>query len=303
MKIFIQENLQDTLSFLKGVTVYDIQYVYDIQNSLVFMYPEDIQSVIYEIGALINRDNIVFIVVESSNVIPDYLLNKKGIIYIPLMVFLNECGRFMIQNIIKEMSNMITKVLELEDKVFDIAMRSVKVLEQKEAIELVANKDGLTGLFNHSYFHRIVAEKIEEQKRFKNIPPFSIVLIDIDYFKNINDTYGHLCGDYVLKEFANILQKHTRETDIIARYGGEEFAVVLNNTALENAHKYIQKISDVIQDYVFDYLGTQIKLTFSAGVSLYEVNKYNTSADFLGKIDEALYQSKRTGRNKITVVR
>jgi hypothetical protein len=72
MKIFIQENLQDTLSFLKGVTVYDIQYVYDIQNSLVFMYPEDIQSVIYEIGALINRDNIVFIVVESSNVIPDY---------------------------------------------------------------------------------------------------------------------------------------------------------------------------------------------------------------------------------------
>jgi GGDEF domain-containing protein len=59
----------------------------------------------------------------------------------------------------------------------------------------------------------------------------------------------------------------------------------------------------VIQDYVFDYLGTQIKLTFSAGVSLYEVNKYNTSADFLGKIDEALYQSKRTGRNKITVVR
>jgi diguanylate cyclase len=99
------------------------------------------------------------------------------------------------------------------------------------------------------------------------------------------------------------LQKHTRETDIIARYGGEEFAVVLNNTALENAHKYIQKISDVIQDYVFDYLGTQIKLTFSAGVIFYEVNKYNTSADFLGKIDEALYQSKRTGRNKITVVR
>jgi two-component system cell cycle response regulator len=154
--------------------------------------------------------------------------------------------------------------------------------------------DPLTGLYNRNFLNEVLNKKIKEAKRYNF--PLSLAMLDIDFFKKINDTYGHLTGDCVLKELALLLKHHFRESDIITRYGGEEFVIIMPFSDLENACKRIDNLRKNIEKYNFCNSG--LKVTISAGVE--EYNFKDDMDTFIDKADKKLYVSKTEGRNRVT---
>ncbi len=169
----------------------------------------------------------------------------------------------------------------------DIRIR--KVMDERRSQHL-AITDGLTGLHNRRYFEERLDEEIHRSRRYDR--PVSIIMIDIDFFKQFNDTCGHLKGDDVLSKLSHILQDHTRETDITARYGGEEFVMILPATSLEKA----------VDDAVFkgEERIPAKKITVSLGVSCLTGDE--GGYDTLDRADRALYKSKQAGKNLVTVL-
>ena len=127
------------------------------------------------------------------------------------------------------------------------------------------SKDGLTGVYNRKFFQTRLREEFERFKRYNT--PFSLIMQDIDFFKKVNDTYGHLAGDYVLKKFASTIISRIRGADIIARYGGEEFCCLLPETALESASTLAEHIRKKIEEMTFEFEGALMQITVSQGVA------------------------------------
>jgi len=163
----------------------------------------------------------------------------------------------------------------------------------KELMEQVI-KDPLTGLYNRRYLFEYLKVKIKEFERFSY--PLSLVMIDIDKFKDINDTYGHLVGDCVLKELALILRRNTRLTDCVARYGGEEFTIVMPFADLKDACAKAESIRKSVEKHKF-CKDLKLDVTISAGVAVY--SKGLSPEEFVKIADENLYKAKNTGRNKV----
>ena len=161
----------------------------------------------------------------------------------------------------------------------------------------LATTDGLTELYNHRYFQEQMLANIDSCKRYKN--NFSLILIDIDFFKKFNDKFGHQAGDDVLRQVAAILKKSVRASDIVARYGGEEMAIILTNTNLEDAKITAQKICKAVADQPFKLVGgIECRVTISLGVSTYPM--HGTTAQELIEIsDKGLYNAKENGRNQV----
>ena len=156
--------------------------------------------------------------------------------------------------------------------------------------------DALTGLYNRRNLDVHLEREFLRAKRYKN--DLSVAVIDIDFFKKVNDTYGHLCGDYVLKEVAYLIMETFRKTDLVFRYGGEEFVALLTETSLESALIPLERLRSRIENYQFKYNNTPIKVTVSIGVN---ANKENieTASEFLDCADKALYYAKQHGRNQV----
>ncbi len=157
----------------------------------------------------------------------------------------------------------------------------------------LSSSDGLTKLYNRSYLLTKIKEELKRNKRYKTT--FSIMILDIDNFKNVNDQYGHQKGDDILKKLGAILNDSRRDLDICARYGGEEFAFVLPHTNSNEA----KIISERLRKKVEDYFQDDIKITISIGVSNCPESSIMLE-DLIKKADEGLYESKRSGKNKIT---
>lgn len=192
-----------------------------------------------------------------------------------------------------------TKSEELESTIFELAFASTNVLEQNEFLEQMAKKDGLTLLYNHSYFKDKLKEEIQRSERYSN--HFCLALFDIDFFKKVNDTYGHLKGDEVLRSFASVIRECIRTTDIAARYGGEEFAVIFTETDLEHTVMAVERIRHQLAETVFSSDTDCFKITFSAGITPY--HKCYTDVEFMIAVaDKAMYMSKSKGRNKYTIL-
>lgn len=154
--------------------------------------------------------------------------------------------------------------------------------------------DTLTGLHNRKYFYTKLAE-------IKTKDPFSLILIDLDDFKNVNDTYGHLAGDQVLQQFAEILHNNTRKNDIIARWGGEEFAVILPQADLREAFKIGDRIRDVVEKHTFTYNEITCKITISIGIASAKEGADLGTEQFVKIADEALYRAKEKKNYIVTV--
>jgi len=173
-----------------------------------------------------------------------------------------------------------------------------KQIEELEKELKVAKKeyliDFLTGILNRRAYDSQV-KKIEKHF-FAFGTNFAIAFLDLDHFKNINDKFGHICGDEILKSFATILKDLTKKEDIVARYGGEEFVVLINFKDKVEVYKYIKRAKKVIQNSIFSYKEHKINITFSAGITFR--NKYKSIEEAQIKADELLYQAKKTGRNK-----
>ncbi len=162
-----------------------------------------------------------------------------------------------------------------------------------------AHMDPLTHTYNKRYLNEALEAEFKRAKTLHN--DFSVVFIDLDFFKKINDTYGHSAGDYVLKEFAQLVTKNfVRPRDVFARYGGEEFVLLLTNTNAKGAEAIAEQIRLSIEKTPFVFEGTTLRVTASFGVA--EVDTTMESSQTLIKAaDQALYESKNQGRNRVSI--
>ncbi|MFQ5737304.1 MAG: diguanylate cyclase [Thermodesulfobacteriota bacterium] len=169
-----------------------------------------------------------------------------------------------------------------------------EVRKEREFLKELAVKDHLTTLYNHNSFYSRLDEEFERAVRYETT--LSLIMMDIDDFKHINDTYGHRVGDVVLREIAAMIKKGVRKTDIVARYGGEEFAVILPHTRLKGAVEEAERIREMIESHAYAGLAKD-KITLSFGVATYPHNEVINSGDFVNLADSALYEAKKEGKN------
>ncbi len=172
-----------------------------------------------------------------------------------------------------------------------IAIENARMYNQMQEL---ATKDGLTKLYNHSYFQEALDREIENAQR--NQIPLSLLMMDIDKFKNFNDTYGHQVGDEVLKELAKLLQKEVRSVDTVARYGGEEFSIILPGTDEKEAYQVAIRINEKVRNMVVKYEELKLNVTISIGVASYGLG--GSKKELINQADQACYAAKNLGRDQ-----
>jgi len=165
-----------------------------------------------------------------------------------------------------------------------------------EEIYRLTTIDGLTQISNKRYFLETLEREIARSQRYRRA--LSLVMFDLDHFKKINDTYGHLAGDYVLKQLASAVKQKIRREDIFARYGGEEFAIVLPEIDREHALTFAEKIRQLVHDQEFRFESTAIEVTISMGVASADDDVRDMEA-LIKRADEHLYAAKAAGRNQV----
>lgn len=156
--------------------------------------------------------------------------------------------------------------------------------------------DELTGLSNRRCFETTFEKEYLRAARYNN--KLTLVMFDIDHFKTINDTYGHQCGDFVLKQISNAALQTFRKTDTVFRYGGEEFVVILTETDIEQSIIPLERFRKTVQTLGLNYQGQDVNVTVSLGACQL-TSDISTKEELLQKTDEALYEAKNSGRNKI----
>jgi len=194
-----------------------------------------------------------------------------------------------------EISN-FKEEMKKEDEEIETLRKKVSLLEEKiKTLQKESKTDFLTNISNK----KAILEEINKQesvyKRSKT--NYSVAFFDIDYFKNINDTFGHEAGDEVLKSVGSLLKRYIRDIDLIGRYGGEEFVAILPNTDKKGAFEFANKVRNIIENTKFMYKNTRINVTISGGVA--ERNEVNSKEELLKLADDRLYKAKKSGRNKI----
>ena len=180
-----------------------------------------------------------------------------------------------------------------------LALQIAAALQNAHLYEL-AMVDGLTQLFVRRYFDARIEEEIERSRRYGS--PFSVVMLDVDDFKKLNDTYGHLVGDRVLRAIANVIKAQMRGVDTAARYGGEEMAVILPRTEMVGAYNLAERIREAIAELRIttdDDPPRALGVTASLGISAYPESKARDGEDLVRKADRALYRAKKTGKNRV----
>ena len=166
-----------------------------------------------------------------------------------------------------------------------------------EKLRNLAFRDGLTGLYNHRYFQEMIGTELLKARRYQR--PLSLVMVDIDHFKKVNDNFGHQCGDMVLRQLSELIARLIRATDSAARYGGEEFAVVLPETEPPGARVLAERLRNAVIQNSFSTPRGPLYLTISLGVSCYLPACGDVGKDeLIEATDTALYQAKTTGRNR-----
>jgi diguanylate cyclase (GGDEF)-like protein len=175
-------------------------------------------------------------------------------------------------------------------------LRDLQRLHERTAEEAVT--DGLTGLSNHRRFQQVIRKEVERAKRFDR--PLSMLMIDLDDFKQVNDTYGHLQGDHVLRQVATMLTSESREVDEPARYGGEEFALVLPETGVEGALEVAERIRSRLESTSIALTDRDVEFTMKGSVGVAGTPDVPLDVKTLVKAaDDALYRAKWAGKNRI----
>lgn len=172
-----------------------------------------------------------------------------------------------------------------------------EIKEKNAVLNEIATKDYLTNMYNHKSFYKYLKDviKVSESKN----TPFCLTIMDIDNFKKVNDTYGHLAGDAILKEISSMIHDHIRKTDIAARYGGEEFAIIFPNTSIDQAKKICERIRKTIETHVFIMNQEKIKITISGGVGCASIAPSSSNQhNFVELVDNLLYEAKHLGKNQ-----
>lgn len=176
---------------------------------------------------------------------------------------------------------------------------SLRHFQRFSSIKNIAIYDTLTNLYNRRYFEERL--EVEAQKSFFSDTSLSLVMVDIDHFKRVNDTFGHTEGDRVLCEIASLLKTSVRKKDTVARYGGEEFILILPEAGLEESSMIAERIRRLVEDTLFDVGQAQINLTVSLGISNFPSHHARSKEELIKMADLALYDAKRGGRNRVNI--
>lgn len=175
-------------------------------------------------------------------------------------------------------------------------------LKEKNAqLQELSGTDDLTKLANRRRFMEEFANEFERAKRYKS--GLSFLILDLDFFKQVNDSYGHLAGDSVLVQIANVMKTSVRSSDLVGRYGGEEFGLLLPETGSKGCRVYAERIRKRIEDTRFDAAANQIHVTVSGGIATYPEITVDSVDELWRKADAALYGAKKKGRNRIEIAK
>lgn len=216
------------------------------------------------------------------------LEHNEGKIFLVIASPIEVQGKRYVVEVLKD----ITENGEIVDKSGETTYLDIKMNNIGENLV----KDYLTGIYNRRYINHRLSKEIE--RNLNRGISTTIIMTDIDWFKNINDTYGHLIGDNILKDFATILEENIRvSSDWIGRYGGEEFLIILNDTNEEKGINVAEKLRKIVENKEFVYNDIKIRLTASFGV--FEISKEEDISDIIKHVDDKLYKAKMTGRNKV----
>lgn len=232
----------------------------------------------------------------SENELSEILTDKsvRSIISIPLYVLDNPFGIFAVFSSREELAESETDFLMMYAQQIELA---ITIADLFEKVKEQAVTDGLTGLYNRRYFEEYLKKEVTRSLRVNQ--PFSVIGLDLDYLKKINDTYGHSCGDLAIKTIAEILKANARSIDTAARMGGEEFNIILPGVSSDGAMIAAERIRKAIEKVEIDTVG---HITASIGVATFLEHSDNIE-DILELTDQAMYLSKQNGRNRVTLAK
>ena len=181
----------------------------------------------------------------------------------------------------------------------EVMNRTAELKRAKDNLEQLSITDGLSGLYNYRYLINSIESELRRATRYNRT--LALLLMDIDYFKNLNDTYGHLCGDHVIKTVGKLLKSNVRVADVVARYGGDELAVMLIETNTKNAREVAEKLKEKIGSHIFQWQTKQFSVNLSIGLAMAPAPGIQEVSHLVEAADRALYQAKRAGRNAVVV--
>lgn len=300
--------------------------IFHCPTGILFIYNENENIFEFEAGYGINRTALRNQVIKSNHPIVSDVVNNYKIISQRSIKSIQEKDLHFVkedrlQKSAKGVDTLIIITLRIGDKIFGlvflyITKTSALIISEYETLVYVAInqatiaigsaiqsqfaiQDRLTMIYNHDYFVQRLKEELFRCKRYHL--KLCLIMLDIDHFKSFNDTYGHLAGNYILREVAKIFTTNTRITDIISRYGGEEFAILMTETGINDAVKIAEKIREAIQDFPFEYDGEQLHVTVSIGLSEWDGADEESfdDIDFIDSADKKLYEAKKNGRNRV----
>ena len=211
-------------------------------------------------------------------------------------------AEFMYQNVtmfpIVDKSGRVERFCMLVYDVTEQALGKLGMQHLNEELKTASRVDGLTGLFNRRYWQ----ERFDEMHKLcvRRGKPSTALMLDIDHFKRVNDTYGHQAGDKVIKMLAALIKRCVRETDLAGRYGGEEFAIILNDSTVDDAKAVAERIRQFAQRLVVEHEGESINFTVSHGLAQFSPD-FKEPMAWLECADQALYQAKENGRNQYRI--
>ena len=256
----------------------------------------------YPVGIVSERD-----IIRSLGIYKEQALNKQAqdIMSSPVLTLepdqdIETAATLMSLNMIRRIpitvNDRLAGIISYRD-ITNALRKNYYMLEQKtEKLEDKANHDPLTGLFNKGYLEEQLTYHFELAKRSGN--PMAVMFLDIDHFKKVNDTYGHQCGDEVLKKIAHILKDKSRAINVVGRFGGEEFMIIGPISDYKSALYLGERIRTAVEKEVFSHENTDFNITISIGISVWN-SSIASEKDLVKFADEALYTAKRSGRNQV----
>jgi two-component system cell cycle response regulator len=229
----------------------------------------------------------------------------RSVIALPFMLDRERSGVFFLRRMLNE-PPLTNDDVEFADAVIRAAVMAIQraqVIETTKSenarLEVLAHTDPLTQVVNRRALTMQLTSELDRARRYQSV--LSLLMLDLDHFKTVNDTYGHLIGDDVLREVAGLLQTAIRSVDVVARYGGEEFVIVLPETPLAGAVTFAERIRAQIEHHPFCETQGPLSITASVGVAVYPADGVESVEDLFARADDALYRAKAEGRNAVAV--